>query len=797
MTYVRWFNTLTMNDVPLVGGKNASLGEMIRALSDKDVTIPDGFAVTADAYWYYLKYNDLNDEIRTTIKKLNRNDIASIRRVGKKVRDLIARGSMPPDLAREIELAYEKLCAHYAQNNCDVAVRSSATAEDLPTASFAGQQETFLNIRGPKALLKACKQSMASLFTDRAIIYRVEQGFDHFQVALSVGVQKMIRADKACAGVSFSLDTETGFKEVIMIEASYGLGEAVVKGLVNPDEYMVFKPTLEKGFAPIIKKKCGDKKIKLIYSNSASHPVKKVKVSEKEQRQFCLSDAEILSLSRMVNTIDQYYSKLNKHWMPMDVEWAKDGIDGKLYILQARPETVHAQKKECMFATYSLQKKGTKKEVLITGMSVGDQIVSGPARVVTVKNMHKVQKGDIIVTTMTDPDWVPMMKKAAGIVTDLGGRTCHAAIVSRELGIPAIIGTHDGTKKIKSGAEVTLDCSQGAKGYIYKGIMPFIKKEVACETLPDSPVPIMVNLANPDAAFRVSALPVAGVGLARIEFIITNEVRVHPMALLHPQMIKDAKTRKNIADITAPYGSGPEFFVDTLAQGIGMIAAAFYPRQVIVRLSDFKTNEYYNLIGGATFETPEANPMIGFRGASRYIDERYQEAFCLECAAVQKVRDEMGLDNVLLMMPFIRTVQEAQRVIDLTAHCGLKRGKKGLKLVMMCEVPSNVILIDQFAQLFDGFSIGSNDLTQLTLGVDRDSAMLAPLFDERDPAVKKMIIMAIEGAHKAGKFIGICGQAPSDYPEFAQFLIDHQIDSISLNPDSVIPFFLRLGKKST
>ncbi len=795
MAYIRWFNTVTMRDVPLVGGKNASLGQMIQELATQGVSVPDGFAITSDAYWDYLKYNKLTDRLKAVMDQLNPRNVASIRRVGKKIRRLIEDGRMPPQIAQEIETAYAQLCKKYKQKNCDVAVRSSATAEDLPTASFAGQQETFLNIRGDKALLNACKKSMASLFTDRAIIYRIEQGFDHFEVALSVGVQKMVRSDKASAGVAFSLDTETGFKNVIMIEAAYGLGESVVKGLVNPDEYFLFKPTLEQGFAPIIKKRCGDKKIKLVYSASVKRPIKKLSVPLKQRTQFCLNDEEIVALGKMVQAIDWHYSKLHKRWMPMDVEWAKDGIDGKIYILQARPETVHTQKDTNEFIEYVLQKKPPKKDILVTGLSIGQQIVTGTARVIThIKDMGAVREGDVIVTTMTDPDWVPVMKKAAGIITNLGGRTCHAAIVSRELGTSAIIGTHDGTKKIKTGMKITLDCSQGAEGFVYKGAVPFRINKIKYDILPKSPVPIMVNLANPDAAFRVSALPVDGVGLARIEFIITNDIKIHPMALIEPSKVKDAATRKKIAAITAPYKTGQQFFVDTLAQGIGMIVAAFYPRPVIVRLSDFKTNEYYNLLGGRYFEMHEANPMLGFRGASRYTHEKYQKAFCLECAAIQKVRNEMGLDNLMLMVPFVRTVDEAKRVIDLMAHCGLKKGKKGLKLVMMCELPSNVILIEQFVQFFDGFSIGSNDLTQLTLGVDRDSALLAHMFDERDPAVKKMLVMAIEGAHKKNKFIGICGQAPSDYPEFAQFLIDHNIDSISLNPDSVIPFFLRYEK---
>ena len=796
MRYIKWFNRLRMRDVPQVGGKNASLGEMISALQSQGIVIPNGFAVTADAYRYYLEYNDLLPKMRALLKGLNPKSIKELQRVGRALRSLIASGDMPKDLGDEITAAYRELSKSYKQKASDVAVRSSATAEDLPTASFAGQQETFLNIKGDKALIEACKKCMASLFTDRAIIYRIEHGFDHFQVALSVGVQKMIRSDRAASGVAFSLDTETGFKEVIMIDAAFGLGESIVKGLVNPDEYFVFKPTLEKGYDPIIKKRLGSKKIKIIYSSSSRHPTKQVAVSKKEQHQFTLRDDEVLELARMVNKIDNYYSSLNKRWMPMDVEWAKDGVDGKLYILQARPETVHAQRSGTIFKTYRLKKAVDPKKILTTGQSIGQQIASGTARVVrSVKDIKKVQKGDIIVTTMTDPDWVPVMKRSAGIVTDLGGRTCHAAIVSRELDRPAIVGTKDATKRIKNGQMITIDCAQGAEGFVYEGAIPFEIKETDFKKLPKAPVDLMVNIANPDNAFTVSRLPVAGVGLARIEFIITNEIKIHPMALLRPKSIKSKKVKQQIEDLTAAYASKQQFFVDTLSQGIGMIAAAFYPRPVIVRLSDFKTNEYRNLLGGEQFEIEEANPMLGFRGASRYTHELYQDAFCLEVAALAKVRERMGLDNVMVMLPFVRTVNEAKRVVDLLAHCGLRRHQEGLKLVMMTEIPSNVIMMDEFARYFDGFSIGSNDLTQLTLGVDRDSAFLSDLFDERDPAVKKMMVMAIEAAHRNKRFIGICGQAPSDYPELAEFLIKKGIDSISLNPDSVLPFLLRYKRR--
>jgi len=793
MAYVRWFDSLTNKDVGLVGGKNASLGEMIQALQKRGVTIPNGFAVTADAYRYYLQYNDLEDRLHELMGKLRPKDMGSLKRTGVAVRRLIADAQMPPDLKKEIIAAYKKLCGSKV---CDVAVRSSATAEDLPTASFAGQQETFLNVRGDAALVRACQKSMASLFTDRAIIYRIEKGFDHFDVALSVGVQKMIRSDKAVSGVAFSVDTETGFKDVIMIDAAYGLGESIVQGIVNPDEYFVFKTTLATGHAPIIKKRLGDKKIKIVYSSSKTHPVKKVAVLKKEQQRFCLTDKEVLSLAQMVQTIEEYYSKLNKRWTPMDVEWAKDGNDGKLYIVQARPETVHGQKKRCVYASYRLLKKPSSSAQIAIGLSIGSHIVSGPARVIaSAKDISKVRKGDIIITKMTDPDWVPVMKLAAGIITNLGGRTCHAAIVSRELGTPAIVGAGTATKTIKNGMEITLDCSQGATGYVYKGAIPFEAQEIDCKKVPKSPVPVMVNVGTPEAAFAVSALPVDGVGLARVEYIIANSVKVHPMALLHPEKVKSVRIKKEIELLAGAYPSYTDFFVDTLAQGMGTIAAAFYPRPVIVRLSDFKSNEYRNLIGGEYFEQEESNPMLGFRGASRYTHEQYQEAFCLEVAAVRKARELMGLKNIMVMIPFVRTLEEARGVIDLMASFGLKKGVDGLKLVMMCEIPSNVLLIEQFAKQFDGFSIGSNDLTQLTLGVDRDSAILADLFDERDPAVMKLFEMAIAGAHAKKKFIGICGQAPSDYPEVAQFLISKGIDSISLNADSVIPFLMRQHDK--
>lgn len=796
MTYIRWFNAISMTDIGIVGGKNASLGQMISGLSRHEIPIPNGFAITADGYWHYLEHNKLLPTIRKQLASLNKNNITSVQKVGATIRRMMLAGTMPADLEKEILAAYQALSREYHETQLDVAVRSSATAEDLPTASFAGQQESYLHIRGSKALIHAVRSCMASLFTDRAIVYRIEQGFDHFKVGLSVGVQKMVRSDKACAGVAFSLDTETGFKDIIMIDAAWGLGEAVVKGVVTPDSYAVFTPMLAAGRIPIIKKECGSKKKKIIYTSLASNPTKLVPVSARDQLKFCLSDAEILSIATMVHHIEQYYTKLNKRWTPMDVEWAKDSTDGAIYIVQARPETIHGHQKNSHHTIYRLKDPEDAHCPLAVGSSIGNQIVSGKARIImNATELDTINPGEIMVTRMTDPDWVPIMKKAAGIITDLGGRTCHAAIVSRELGIPALVGTAQATKMIRSGQVITIDCSQGQQGYVYAGALPFVKQEVALKTDAKLAISLMVNLGDPYQAFKTSMLPVAGVGLARIEFIIANQIQVHPLALLNPTLIKNSADKKRITELIAPYASGRDYFIDLLSQGIGTIAAAFYPRPVLVRLSDFKSNEYGSLIAGEIFEPEEANPMIGFRGAARYLNRHYKEAFILECAALKKVRETMGLDNVQVMVPFVRTMREAKGVVSLLAAQGLERGKKGLKLVMMCELPSNVIMIDQFAQIFDSFSIGSNDLTQLTLGVDRDSEILAPLFDEQDEAVKRMIALAIQGAHDARRTIGICGQAPSDYPDFAQFLIKQGIDSISLNADAVMPFLIAYGKR--
>lgn len=794
MKFIKQFSQITIEDIPSVGGKNASLGEMIRALTPKGILIPNGFVVTADAYWYFIKENKLEAPLRAALEPIEgSDDIAVLQQAGKKARELMKAGRLPEDLEREIIQSYEALAASCNQEDFAVAARSSATAEDLPTASFAGQQESFLNVRGKDELLKACVDCMASLFTDRAIVYRVENGFDHFQVALSVGIQQMIRSDLGSSGVAFSLDTETGFSQVVTIESAWGLGESIVQGKVTPDEFIVHKPTLEDGYASIIQKKVEKKLIKTVYAEKNNELTVDIPTTLDEQNSISLSDEHILSLARQVVMIEKYYSDKAQRWTPMDIEWAVDGIDGKLYIIQARPETVHVSQDHQILRSYHLQGKPT--DPIAVGQSIGQQIASGVARVITnARDIDQVQKGDIIVTDMTDPDWVPAMKRAAGIITDRGGRTCHAAIVSRELGIPAIVGTGNATDVITDGAPVTIDCSRGSDGLVYEGSIEFKVEEIKLESVPKLPVSIYVNLADPASAFTTSFLPVDGVGLARIEFIIANDIKIHPMALIHPEKILEPQISTTIKNLTHGYAQPEDFFVDRLAQGIGMLAAAFYPRPVVVRLSDFKSNEYRNLIGGVYFELEEENPMIGFRGASRYYHERYREAFALECAALKKVREVMGLKNVKVMVPFVRTITEAQKVLALMQELGLARGVDGLEIIMMCEVPSNVILIDQFSTFFDGFSIGSNDLTQLTLGVDRDSEILAPMFDERDEAVKRMMAFAIEGAHKAHRPIGVCGQAPSDFPEIAQFLIEKKIDSLSLNPDSVLPFLMRYKK---
>ncbi len=787
-----------------MGGINASLGEMIQNLSSQDtssqeVLIPSGFVITVDGYKEHLRKNNLEKEISKLLKTIDKKDLNSLTVAGKKIRNLISNGTMPDNLRSEIIDAYKSMGKKYYPD-CDVAVRSSATAEDLPSASFAGQQETYLNVRGDQELLSACLNGMASLFTDRAISYRIDHSFDHDNVFISIGVQKMIRSDKASSGVIFTLDTESGHKDVILITSSYGLGENIVKGVVNPDEFYVHKPTLEKNFEPILKKRIGTKKTKLIYGENNDSSIEdssiddssviEAEVSEQDRKRYSITNKEILNLAKQALIIEKHYSKIKNKWSPMDIEWAKDGIDGKLYIVQARPETVHALKvEEQYFEEFTIQDKNKYiNRILTTGKSVGRKIVTGKAVLISdLSQMSKIKKGEILVTDMTDPDWEPIMKIAGGIVTNRGGRTCHAAIVSRELGIPAIVGTTDGTEKIESNKIITLDCSSGETGVIYNGKIEFDIRKIKVETDKKRPVKILMNVGNPDEAFSFSKLPNDGVGLARLEFIINSTIQIHPMALVRPEKILDKKVLAKIDDLTHEYKNNKqEFFIDKLAQEAGTIAAAFYPKPVIIRLSDFKSNEYKKLIGGKYFEPEEENPMLGFRGASRYYHEKYSPAFKLECLAMKKIIENMGLTNIKLMIPFVRTVSEAEKVILEMEKHGLKREKNNLEIYMMCEIPSNVIIIDQFSKFFDGFSIGSNDLTQMTLGVDRDSDLVAHIFDERNDAVKKMIEIAINGAKENKKHIGICGQAPSDYPELTEFLIKNKIDSISLTPDAVL-----------
>lgn len=795
MNYIKFFDELTMKDALLVGGKNATLGQMYNSLSGAGIRVPYGFAVTAPAYWEYVKANNLLEPIKEALKSIgNGSDAVTLAEKAGHLRKLFIKGTMPKELVDEIKKAYKQLSEKYGVKSLDVAIRSSATAEDLPTASFAGQHDSFLNIHEVDALIDYCKHCYASLFNDRAIMYRIQKGFDHLSVALSIGIQKMVRSDKACAGVAFSLDTETGFDKVITINGSYGLGEAIVQGAVIPDEFVVYKPLLKEGYAALINKKIGDKRWKFIY---AKEGVKKVAIGSNEQLTSCLTEAEVLDLARMVLAIDEFYSEAEKRWTPVDVEWAKDGKDGLIYIVQSRFETVHSQEKRGTLLTrYELLDKVPAKALAI-GQSIGQQIKSGTARLITNPSYKGIlNPEDIIVTNMTNPDWVPLMKKVAGIITQQGGRTCHAAIVSRELGIPAIVGCENATKLIKDGQKITLDCTRGSVGYIYDGALKYKEVSIELEKLNHPPVDVMINLADPDSAFGLSFLPVAGIGLARMEFIINNTIKIHPMALIHPEKVIDKKIKKLIDTMTKTYHDKKEFFVDKLAYGVATIAAAFYPRSVIVRFSDFKSNEYRDLIGGSYFEPIEENPMIGLRGAFRYYHAQYQEGFALECKAIKKVREQMGLTNVQMMIPFIRTINEAKKVIEQMANNDLAHYDHGLKLVMMCELPSNVILIDDFCQLFDSISIGSNDLTQLTLGVDRDSGLISGAFDERDPAVKKSMAMAIQGARRHNKPSGICGQAPSDYPEIADFLIKEGINSISLNPDVVVPFMMRYSKKN-
>jgi pyruvate,water dikinase len=780
---IRWFEDIGIQDIPFVGGKNASLGEMYRELASKNVKVPNGFAITADAYREFLRETNLDGKIKEILQGLNTQDIENLRWRGRRVRQAILAASLPVNLEQDITDAYDRLSGGH-HDLVDVAVRSSATAEDLPGASFAGQQETYLNVQGHQALLDACKRCFASLFTDRAISYRVDKGFDHFRIALSIGIQRMVRSDLAASGIMFSIDTETGFPDAVLINASYGLGENVVQGAVIPDEYYVFKPTLKQGFRPILQKILGTKEFKLVYDVGGSKMVKNVPVPPDNRARFAITDEEILTLARWACVIEDHYSMKKGRPSPMDMEWAKDGRTGELFILQARPETVQSQKDRDTLETYHLTQRA---RVLVKGRSVGEKIASGPARVIkSAQYLQEFKEGEVLVTDKTDPDWEPIMKRAAAIVTNRGGRTCHAAIVSRELGLPAVVGTEHGTEALTDGQVVTVSAAEGDVGVVYEGKLSFEMNRVNLKGLQRPKTKILMNVGNPDEAFGLSFIPNDGVGLTREEFIVSTYIKAHPLALLNYGQLTDGAVKSEIDRITVGYPDKPQFFVDKLAQGVAMIAAAFYPKDVIVRLSDFKSNEYANLIGGQQYEPTEENPMLGFRGASRYYDSRYRAGFALECRAMKKVRDEMGLTNMKLMIPFCRTVEEGRLVQAEMAKHGLTRGENGLEVYVMCEIPSNVILAEQFAEIFDGFSIGSNDLTQLILGVDRDSEIVAHIFDERNQAVKSMIASVIKVAKAKGKKIGICGQAPSDYPEFAKFLVEQGIDSISLNPDAVM-----------
>ena len=788
--YVRWFEEIKIEDVPLVGGKNASLGEMYTELAPQGVRIPNGYAVTAEAYWHVLRSAGILDKLVDALAGLDKTDVLDLARRGQRARDLILGAGIPEDLWSEIKTAYDKLCEKYGPD-AEVAVRSSATAEDLPSASFAGQHETFLNVHGYHLLREACSKCLSSLFTDRAISYRIDNNFDHFKVGLSIGIMKMVRSDLATSGVMFTLDTETGFREVVFVTASYGLGENVVQGAVNPDEFYVFKPTFRNGHRSMIKKVLGSKEITMIYGLGTSKILtRNVGVPKADRRRFCITDDEVLELAGYAMAIEDHYSRKLGDSRPMDIEWAKDGENGDLFIVQARPETVQSQKAMDVLETYYLDKKSP---ILTRGKRVGEKVANGKARVIpSVARLHSFRPGEVLVADGTTPDWEPVMKTAAAIVTNRGGRTCHAAIVSRELGIPAVVGAEDATETILSGQEVTVFCAGGDEGIVYEGILPFHVDRLSLKGLKRPRTKIMMNLGNPEEAFSLSKIPNDGVGLARMEFVINSYIKIHPMALIHPERIADEAVKNEINDLTYGYEDKKEYFVEKLAHGIGTIAAAFYPKPVIARLSDFKSNEYASLIGGLDFEPKEDNPMLGFRGASRYYNERYREGFMLECMAMKRVRDDMGLTNLIIMVPFCRRVGESERVLAEMAKHGLKRGENGLELYVMCEIPNNVILVDEFSKLFDGFSIGSNDLTQLVLGVDRDSALVAHDFDERDAGVMRMISMAVQGARRNKRHSGLCGQAPSDYPEFAEFLVKEGIDSISLNPDAVMKVTLQV-----
>jgi len=785
MKYIKNFNEININDLLLVGGKNASIGEMFRALRPRGINIPDGFAVTTEAFSRFLREKKISDLIYKKLDGLNVSDISALEKVGQEIRHLILEMEIPEEIKKEIKISYEKLCGLCEMVDVDVAVRSSATAEDLPEASFAGQQETFLHIRGEKALLDACLNCFASLFTNRAISYRASKNIEHRKVQLSIGVQQMVRSDLSSSGVMFTIDTETGSPNIILINSSYGLGENIVGGRVDPDEFTILKPLLYSAENPILRKKRGKKQYRLKYATEGNIKTKNELVTFLDQEKFSLENSDIIQLAKWGEVIEKYYSEIYKKSTPMDIEWAKDGRTNELFILQARPETVHSVKPKNEIIEMKLK---MKSKILLKGSAIGTKIGSGQVRIINdVRDLSHFREGEILVADMTDPDWEPVMKKASGVVTNRGGRTCHAAIVGREHGVPSIVGTGHATTTLKEGQDITVTCAEGETGLVMEGKLPYSTHKINVTQLPEIKTKVMVNIGNPEEALKIAPLPVDGVGLARLEFIITEHVKVHPLALIHAEKVLDEKVKEEIRSLIKGYEKNPkDFFVEKTSEGIGMIAGAFYPRPVIVRMSDFKTNEYANLLGGTYFEPREENPMIGFRGASRYYHHDYRDGFSLECQAIKYVREKMGLTNVKMMIPFCRTIGEGKSVLHEMKKNGLVRGEKGLEVYVMCEIPSNVLEISSFAEIFDGFSIGSNDLTQLTLGVDRDSEFLGHLFNERDPASLKMIKMAIEGAKKSGKPIGICGQAPSDFPEITRFLIDQGIDSISLNPDSVL-----------
>ena len=782
---ILWLKDLRLTDLAQVGGKNSSLGEMIGQLSELGVSVPGGFATTADAFKAFIAHNNLHARIYDKLATVDVEDVAALSKAGAEIRGWVMDAPLQPDLDADIRTAYKQMCDDNGVPDMAVAVRSSATAEDLPDASFAGQQETFLNVTGADDVVRKVKEVFASLYNDRAIAYRVHHGFAHEDVFLSAGVQQMVRSDVGASGVLFTLDTESGFRDVVFVTSSLGLGEMVVQGAVNPDEFYVYKPTLKAGKPAILRRALGSKQLRMVYSDVPGERVRTEDTPAELRNTFSISDADVQELSKQALVIEQHYGR------PMDIEWAKDGISGKLFIVQARPETVKSRAKATQIERYALQQRG---EVISEGRAIGQKIGAGVARVVrSLDDMARVQPGDVLVADMTDPDWEPVMKRAAAIVTNRGGRTCHAAIIARELGVPAVVGTGNALDTIQDGQEVTVSCAEGDTGFIYKGALPFERTTTDLGNMPPAPLKIMMNVANPERAFDFGQLPNAGIGLARLEMIIASHIGVHPKALLEYDK-QDAATKAKIDAKIAGYKSPVDFYVDRLAEGIATITASVAPNPVIVRLSDFKSNEYANLIGGSRYEPHEENPMIGFRGASRYIDPSFSEAFALECRAVKRVREEMGLDNLWVMIPFVRTLDEGRKVIDVLAKNGLKQGENGLKVIMMCEVPSNALLADDFLDIFDGFSIGSNDMTQLTLGLDRDSSIVANLFDERDPAVKKMLSMAISAAKRKQKYVGICGQGPSDHPDLAQWLMDEGIESVSLNPDTVVDTWLKLAK---